>query len=235
MRKRTRALAFVCAVALAAALHAAPAAHAAAPPLPGPAPSLISPGHLREIVAYALPFGGAALFIVLQQNWHQYAVALSVPAAHFAVYAVGCFNLPVVDLLYTPITEVMMVRMGELGGRAEASREACRESARLFREGATRLALAFFPLAAVLLAFADESPGPFVHGTFQRGENGGALVIGKGAGGQVRLMRGADDRGHVAVGSSLTLLARNRLLDVERHRGVTTIRLGERTRKLWRE
>jgi hypothetical protein len=89
-------------------------------------------------------------------------------------------------------------------------------------------------LAAVLLSFADESPGPFVHGRFQRDDDGPAIVIGQAGAGE-RLMRGADDTAHVRVGAHLSLLARNDLLDVQRVSGTTTIRLGRRTRKLWRD
>jgi O-antigen/teichoic acid export membrane protein len=116
----------------------------------GPEGSLTSGSPVQQILAYALPFGGAAVFVVLQQQWHQYAVAIAVPAATFAVYAVGCFNLPVVDLVYTPVVEVLMVRLGEArGGRSEKSL-----AVQLFHEAVERLAVVFFPLMFVLQVVA---------------------------------------------------------------------------------
>ncbi|HET9452323.1 MAG TPA: oligosaccharide flippase family protein, partial [Aggregicoccus sp.] len=64
---------------------------------------------------------------------------------------VGCFQLPVVDLLYTPTSEVLMVRLGELerDGRAH-------EGVGAFREASAKLAFAFLPFTAFLLAVAPE-------------------------------------------------------------------------------
>jgi O-antigen/teichoic acid export membrane protein len=103
---------------------------------------------------YALPFGGAMLVAIPQQYAHQYVVSGAVSPEAFAIYAVGCFQLPVVDLLYTPTSEVLMVRLGELdkAGRME-------EGTSAFREAAAKLSLAFFPLAAFLFAAAPEFIG----------------------------------------------------------------------------
>lgn len=100
---------------------------------------------------YALPFGAAMLVAIPQQYAHQYVVSSSVSPELFAIYAVGCFQLPVVDLLYTPTSEVLMVRLGELDkeGRGE-------EGVGAFREATAKLALAFFPLAAFLFAAAPD-------------------------------------------------------------------------------
>jgi O-antigen/teichoic acid export membrane protein len=70
------------------------------------------------------------------------------------MYRVGCFQLPVVDLLYTPTSEVLMVRLGELDkqGRPE-------EGVRAFREAAGKLAFVFLPFAAFLFAAAPEFIG----------------------------------------------------------------------------
>ncbi len=106
---------------------------------------------LAAQLAYALPFGAAVLVAVPQHYAHQYVVSSSVSPELFAIYAVGCFQLPVVDLLYTPTSEVLMVRLGELDkeGRGE-------EGVHAFREATAKLALAFFPLAAFLFAAAPE-------------------------------------------------------------------------------
>jgi hypothetical protein len=83
-----------------------------------------------------------------------YAVAGVVAPAVYALYRVGCFQLPVVDLLYTPTSEVLMVRLGELEreGRLE-------EGVNAFREAAGKLAYVFLPFAAFLFAAAPEFVG----------------------------------------------------------------------------
>jgi len=116
----------------------------------GPGP-LLDRRKLAEQLAYALPFGAAMLVSVPQWYAHQYVVSSSVSPELFAIYAVGCFQLPVVDLLYTPTSEVLMVRLGELDKQGRAG-----EGAGAFREATARLALAFFPLAAFLVTAAPE-------------------------------------------------------------------------------
>ncbi|HVE82657.1 MAG TPA: oligosaccharide flippase family protein [Myxococcales bacterium] len=109
---------------------------------------------MRAQLAYALPFGAAMLVAIPQQYAHQYAVSATVSPEAFAIYAVGCLQLPIVDLLYTPTSEVLMVRLGELD---KAGRGA--EGLGVFREATSKLALAFFPLAAFLFAAAPELIG----------------------------------------------------------------------------
>lgn len=106
---------------------------------------------LARQLAYAAPFGAAILLSIPQQYAHQFVVSSQLGPALFAIYAVGCFQLPLVDLLYTPTSEVLMVRLGELerSGRLE-------EGLAAFRQASSRLAYAFLPLAAFLFAAAPE-------------------------------------------------------------------------------
>lgn len=103
---------------------------------------------------YAAPFGAAMLLAIPQQYAHQFAVSSSVPPALFAIYAVGCFQLPLVDLLYTPTSEVLMVKLGELERAGLGS-----QGVLAFREAAAKLAFAFLPMAAFLFAAAPEFLG----------------------------------------------------------------------------
>jgi O-antigen/teichoic acid export membrane protein len=105
----------------------------------------ISREHLRRQLAYALPFGVAFGIIVLQQQFHQYFVAASVTAATFAIYAVGCFQLPIVDMLYTPVSEVLQLGIAEYDHDGD-----CAGPARLMREAVARLAFVFIPTMALL-------------------------------------------------------------------------------------
>ena len=107
---------------------------------------------LRRQVAYALPFGLAFLLIVPQQQWHLYAVGAAVSAAAFAVYSVGTFQLPVVDVLYTPVSELLQIGLAE----QEGARRPARAGLALFHEAVLQLSFAFVPLAGLLAVVAPE-------------------------------------------------------------------------------
>jgi O-antigen/teichoic acid export membrane protein len=102
----------------------------------------------RSQLAYALPFALAVGIEVVQVNYHQWVVAARFDAATFAIYAVGCLQIPLIDLVYTSTCNVMMVRMAELvrdGDCAVLS---------LWHDTTARLASIIFPLAAVLMLTA---------------------------------------------------------------------------------
>jgi O-antigen/teichoic acid export membrane protein len=100
---------------------------------------------LREQLAYALPFGAAVVFDIPQRTFHQYAVGGAVGPAQFAIYMQGCFQIPIINLLYSPISDVLQVRMAERRGGA-------REAVALFHEANLRLAAVFFPFTVCMFA-----------------------------------------------------------------------------------
>jgi O-antigen/teichoic acid export membrane protein len=105
---------------------------------------------LRRQIAYALPFGLAFLLVIPQQQFHQYAVSAAVSAAAFAVYSVGTFQLPVVDVLYTPVSELLQIGLADSDGDGRPRRAGIR----LFHEAVQQLAFAFLPLAGLLVVVA---------------------------------------------------------------------------------
>jgi O-antigen/teichoic acid export membrane protein len=98
---------------------------------------------------YALPFGLAVAVEVVQANLHQYFVASRFNAETFAIYAVGCLQIPLVDLICTSTANVMMVRMAEETGGGQR-----RAALALWHDTTCRLATIIFPLAALLLLTA---------------------------------------------------------------------------------
>jgi O-antigen/teichoic acid export membrane protein len=104
---------------------------------------------LREQAAYALPFFCSVILHIVQQNYHQYAVSWHFDAATFAIYSVGCLQIPLVDFMATPAANVMMVQMGEdiRDGRPERLLTVWHDTTR-------KLALLFFPLVGLLVANA---------------------------------------------------------------------------------
>jgi len=101
----------------------------------------------RRQLAYAIPFGLAFLLIVPQQQFHQYAVAAAVSAAAFAIYSVGTFQLPVVDVLYTPVSELLQIAIAESDGAGRPPRAGLQ----LFHEAVLQLSFVFVPLTGLLL------------------------------------------------------------------------------------
>jgi O-antigen/teichoic acid export membrane protein len=105
---------------------------------------------LRRQLAYALPFAVAVGIEILHINWHQYAVASRFDAASFAIYAVGCLQVPVVDLIVTSTVNVMMVEMAAVQGRDNGA------ALWLWHDTIGRLAFMIFPLAAFMILMARE-------------------------------------------------------------------------------
>jgi O-antigen/teichoic acid export membrane protein len=99
---------------------------------------------LREQLRYSMPFAAAVGLDVAQANLHQFIVAAWSGPIRFAVYSVGCLQIPLVDLLATSAANVMMVRMCDHHEEPEAM-------VALWRQTISRLALALLPLVALLL------------------------------------------------------------------------------------
>jgi O-antigen/teichoic acid export membrane protein len=106
-------------------------------------------GQWREQFAYACPFAIAVIIETLQLNLHQYVVWAKFDPATFAIYAAGCLQIPVVDLLTTSVGNVMMVRMA-----SEVERPAV--ALQLWHHAVDRLACVLWPLTAALILSARD-------------------------------------------------------------------------------
>jgi O-antigen/teichoic acid export membrane protein len=106
---------------------------------------------LGEQLRYTLPFGFAVILGTAQMYLHQYVVAHTFDAATFAVYSVGCLQIPLIDFVATPTCDVMMVQMAEAlrAGRAA-------EVLASWRDAVEGLALLFFPMVGALVLVAHD-------------------------------------------------------------------------------
>jgi O-antigen/teichoic acid export membrane protein len=105
----------------------------------------------RVQLAYALPFALAVAVEVVQMNFHHYVVASQFDAATFAIYAVGCLQIPLVDVISSSSANVMMVRMsGETGERHGAA------ALEVWHATIWRLAFLLFPVTVFLLLAARD-------------------------------------------------------------------------------
>lgn len=108
-------------------------------------------GLMRKHLAYAIPFGFAGIIEVTQANLHMYFVSYHFDIVTFAIYAVGCFQLPLFDLLMSSTSNVLMINMREklLQGKLEAVRAMWYDTTR-------KLVLMFCLIVGGLLAIAHE-------------------------------------------------------------------------------
>lgn len=105
--------------------------------------------NLRRHLAYALPFGLAGAIEVLQLNFHMYAVSYYFDAATFAIYAVGCLQVPLIDILMTSTSNVMMVNM-----RQKVMQDDLKAALAIWRDSVRKISLVLFPLITLLLLVA---------------------------------------------------------------------------------
>jgi O-antigen/teichoic acid export membrane protein len=104
---------------------------------------------LKQQLAYTVPFSMSVLVGVLTSNYHQVAVSSFFGAATFAIYSIGCLQIPLVEFMSTPASNVMMVRMAEeiRDGRKH-------ELLPIWYDTTRKLALVFFPLVGLLIVSA---------------------------------------------------------------------------------
>ena len=107
-------------------------------------------GFLKEHIKYALPFGIAAFLYNAQADLHHYFVAHEFSTADYAVYAYGCFQLPLIWALYESISAVLLPRMSELQSQGRT-----REMLAITVRGIHKLAFMYLPLFVFLMIVAE--------------------------------------------------------------------------------
>ncbi len=104
----------------------------------------------REQMFYALPFGLAGILWTLQTDIHTYFVGNRFSESEYAIYSIGCFQLPLLSMLGESAGVVLISRMSELQARGE-TREIIFLTARAMRK------LAFFYFPAYIFLFITAS------------------------------------------------------------------------------
>jgi len=110
---------------------------------------VFDPALMKKHLVYALPFALAVSIETLQNNLHMYVVSYHFDAATFAIYSVGCLQIPLVDFMMTSTSSVMMVKMSEdlREGRDQDALE-------LWLDTTRKLMLVFAPLVGGLIMLA---------------------------------------------------------------------------------
>ena len=105
----------------------------------------------RTQLAYALPLGMAGVLYFFRTEAHNYFVAHSVGAAAFAIYAVGCADIPLVALVRESVATVLIRRISELH-QVGSYRDVLLLTIRAMR----KLSVFYWPLYAYLLVMSRE-------------------------------------------------------------------------------
>lgn len=106
---------------------------------------------MRKQLAYALPLGIAAVIIGVQSDIDNYFVANQFGAAAYAIYAIGCFQLPIIGIISDSVGSVMIPRVSYLQ-KFDRRREIIELTAKMMR----KLSAAYFPLYVFLVIFGRE-------------------------------------------------------------------------------
>jgi O-antigen/teichoic acid export membrane protein len=109
-----------------------------------------SASFFRAHLVYATPFGLAGILWIAQNDIHNYFVGYKFSPSDYAIYAYGCFQVPLIAMLAESVTSVLLPRMNAL--QIEGNRE---EMIRLTARGMQKLAFFYFPIYAFLIVTAQ--------------------------------------------------------------------------------
>jgi O-antigen/teichoic acid export membrane protein len=106
---------------------------------------------MRAQLSYALPIGFAGLVFGVLIDMHNYVVSYRFGPDAFAVYAIGCFSLPLVTIVGESFGSLLIPHISRLQKQG-ATREIVLVTAQTMR----KLAAVYFPLYAFLLVAGRE-------------------------------------------------------------------------------
>jgi O-antigen/teichoic acid export membrane protein len=101
---------------------------------------------MRTQISYSLPIGAAALLISMQTDLHSYFVSHRFGPSAFAIYAIGCFELPLIGILTESVSSVAMPQISLLQKEARH-----RDIIVLTANALRKLSAVYFPLYGLLM------------------------------------------------------------------------------------
>ena len=108
------------------------------------------PKFFKEQAGYAIPYGLAGMLWIALTNIHFYFVGYRFSEAEFAIYAYGCFQLPLIAILAESAAAVILPRMSELELRGDH-----RGMTELISRAIEKLSFYYFAIYAYLIVVAD--------------------------------------------------------------------------------
>jgi O-antigen/teichoic acid export membrane protein len=107
-------------------------------------------GFFKKQAAYALPFGFAGILWIMQTDIHNYFVGYRFGEAGFAIYAYGCFEFPLITMLYESVGSVMIPKMSEFQSQGRTQ-----DIIDTTISAMNKIALAFLPIFIFLMIVSD--------------------------------------------------------------------------------
>ncbi|MEO7658510.1 MAG: oligosaccharide flippase family protein [Pyrinomonadaceae bacterium] len=102
-----------------------------------------------EQMKYAVPFGLTGILWIAQTDLHNYFVMYKFSTEDFAIYAYGCFQVPLIAMLSESISSVLIPRMNALHQTGDRD-----EMIRLTARAMQKLAFFYFPIYVFLMITA---------------------------------------------------------------------------------
>jgi O-antigen/teichoic acid export membrane protein len=99
----------------------------------------------------ALPFGMGGVALVIQSDLHNYYVSHEFSPTEFAIYSVGCSQLPLLVILFNSVDSALFPEIAQLEKEGARGR-----IIQVWAKGMRLLALAFFPVCALLFLVRHE-------------------------------------------------------------------------------
>jgi O-antigen/teichoic acid export membrane protein len=107
-------------------------------------------GVMREQLKYALPFGFMGILWIMQSEAHNFFIMSGFSSEEMGIYAIGCFELPLLAILYESVSSVMIPRMSELQSKGKV-----REMIELSVRAWEKLSVFYFPTYVIFLITAQ--------------------------------------------------------------------------------
>lgn len=111
----------------------------------------------REHMGYSLPFGFAVAVATIRRLLHNYFVTFLFTARDFAIYSMGSFLLPMMNLIYVSVSNVVLIRVSEYHRKNDHQK-----IIEVWNNSARKLGLIYLPVTIFFLIAARE----FISGIF---------------------------------------------------------------------
>ncbi len=100
---------------------------------------------------YSLPFGLAGIFVILTTTIDKYFISYFYDSEVYAIYAIGCFQVPIVALIFDPVIHIILPRISKLHKESDISK-----MHNLWQKAASKLSLLGFPLFVLCFILANQ-------------------------------------------------------------------------------
>jgi O-antigen/teichoic acid export membrane protein len=106
---------------------------------------------IREQARYSFPFGLAVVVATIRRFFHQYFISFLFAPKDFAIYAVGSFQLPLMNVIYATVSSVILIRASEYHQEKKIDK-----ILEVWLSSSRKLALIYFPVTFLFILSSKE-------------------------------------------------------------------------------